>query len=180
MTPEQIRDRAESDLASEKYCGGCQNVLPRSSFYKNSKRLDGLATQCKSCNKVYEKKYREKHREKRLLEHKEWRKNNPGAYSACQKKWRDANREITSYFNQKYRAQKKKAMPKWLDEKQISEIRDFYWLSKDLTAVSGQEYHVDHIIPLNGEGVCGLHVPWNLQVLPADINLKKSNSHDTR
>jgi hypothetical protein len=58
------------------------------------------------------------------------------------------------------------------------EIKNFYWLAKDLEITSGQKYHVDHIIPLQGDNVCGLHVPWNLQVLPADINLSKGNRYD--
>ena len=52
-----------------------------------------------------------------------------------------------------------------------------YWLASDLFKVTGEEYHVDHIVPLVGVDVCGLHVPWNLQVLPSDLNLKKGNKH---
>jgi len=76
-----------------------------------------------------------------------------------------------------YRSAKLHATPPWITEFQNEEIKNFYWLSRDLAAVSGEIYHVDHIVPLQGKNICGLHVPWNLQILPADINLSKGNSY---
>lgn len=69
------------------------------------------------------------------------------------------------------------ATPNWLTKEQYEEMERVYWLAKDLKAISGEDYHVDHIVPLQGKDVCGLHVPWNLQVLPADLNLGKGNDH---
>jgi len=77
--------------------------------------------------------------------------------------------EVWSYVS------KSNGTPPWLTETHKKEIENFYWLSKDLECITGEKYHVDHIMPIRGENICGLHVPWNLQVLPSDINIKKSN-----
>jgi 5-methylcytosine-specific restriction endonuclease McrA len=72
----------------------------------------------------------------------------------------------------------KNATPVWLNQTQIKEIEHYHWLARDLEIVSGEKYHVDHIVPIKGKLVCGLHVPWNLQILPSDINLSKGNRFD--
>ncbi len=58
------------------------------------------------------------------------------------------------------------------------ELREIYKKSRDLRK-GGHDVEVDHIVPINGENVTGLHVPWNLQIIPADENLSKSNSFDS-
>ena len=75
----------------------------------------------------------------------------------------------------KRRAQRLQATPSWLTKKQEKEILKFYQLAKDRYRDTGTKYHVDHIVPLLGKNVCGLHVPWNLQLLPSTKNLSKSN-----
>lgn len=65
----------------------------------------------------------------------------------------------------RHRATKLNATPKWVN---LADIRSIY-------ESCPEGYHVDHIVPLNNKDVCGLHVPWNLRVIPAIDNLKKSN-----
>lgn len=66
------------------------------------------------------------------------------------------------------------AQPKWADSSKILEI---YRLRDSLSLSTGVEHHVDHIVPLTSDIVCGLHNEFNLQVLPASDNLKKHNRH---
>ena len=66
------------------------------------------------------------------------------------------------------RARKLQATPRWLTKEQVKEMQRFY-----VNCPTG--FHVDHIHPLKGVGLCGLHVPWNLQYLPAQENLSKGN-----
>lgn len=62
--------------------------------------------------------------------------------------------------------------PPWADMKAIRKI---YVQCAKLTLATGIEHHVDHVVPIKGRQVSGLHVPWNLQVLPGPENRKKSN-----
>lgn len=66
------------------------------------------------------------------------------------------------------------ATPPWAD---IKKMRAIYKIAQTLSASTGVEYHVDHIVPLTSDIVCGLHNEFNLQVLPAVDNLKKHNRH---
>jgi 5-methylcytosine-specific restriction endonuclease McrA len=66
-------------------------------------------------------------------------------------------------------------MPKWLTFEQRREIELIYEHARECEALTGDQYVVDHIVPLKGDNVCGLHVPWNLQVLPSDVNDSKGN-----
>lgn len=66
--------------------------------------------------------------------------------------------------------------PLWLTKEEKERIRCYYQLSAMRTKESGIVWNVDHIVPLQGENVSGLHVPWNLQVIPAADNFKKNNT----
>jgi hypothetical protein len=67
--------------------------------------------------------------------------------------------------------------PPWLTKDHFKQIEDMYARAKIAEDFTGEKYHVDHIIPLQGKTVSGLHVPWNLQLLPAVKNFSKGNRH---
>jgi len=73
------------------------------------------------------------------------------------------------------RRKHREATPKWLSRKHKSEIRQLYQIAITMTQTTGEQYVVDHIIPLRSDIVCGLHVPWNLRVMTQEENLRKSN-----
>lgn len=88
-----------------------------------------------------------------------------------------------AYTNGKYtyqlameRARKANAFPKWADNVHIkSRILQVYIRAQFKNLTTKKKWHVDHIIPLAGYNVCGLHVPSNLRILSKDANMSKSN-----
>ena len=99
------------------------------------------------------KKYRERNRQKCLQASRTWRKK---------------NLEYDAFRSATYRATKINQTPKWAN---LAKIKEVY-----LNCPDG--FHVDHIVPLRGKNVCGLHVENNLQYLTAQENLKKRNFYE--
>jgi hypothetical protein len=83
----------------------------------------------------------------------------------------DLYKELVSVRRRRFRD----ATPPWLSAEQKLEIRFHYRMAIALSRATKIPHAVDHIVPLQGEDVCGLHVPWNMQVLTQDENLQKSN-----
>jgi len=93
-----------------------------------------------------------------------------------QKAWKDRNIVWVRADTKARRRKHRQATPPWLTRKQKSEIRQLYQVAITLTKATGEQYVVDHIVPLRSEEVCGLHVAWNLRIITQAENLKKSNS----
>jgi 5-methylcytosine-specific restriction endonuclease McrA len=89
--------------------------------------------------------------------------------------WKENNKVQVRADTKARRRKHREATPAWLSRKQKSEIRQLYQIAITMTQTTGEQYVVDHIIPLRSETVCGLHVPWNLRVITREENLKKSN-----
>ena len=96
---------------------------------------------------------------------------NPAAALARKRAWDKAHPEYLRHQSARRRAAIANAMPRWLSGAQRAAIRAIY-----AAAPAGHE--VDHVIPLRGKTVCGLHVPWNLQIIPMLENRTKGNRFD--
>lgn len=98
----------------------------------------------------------------------------PKAKSAPTPEQAERRRNIVRFHANKRRALKLARIPKWAS---LDAIQAIYDEAARLTKQTGISHHVDHIIPLQGRLVSGLHVETNLQILPASENLRKYNKH---
>lgn len=176
---------------TSKVCKGCKESKLLVLFPREKRNKDGRGGKCYDCMNLYYRQrydkndavrsqraaYREANREKQREYNKEYYQANKEGLIASVSEWQALNKAKVTGYKKKNKVSRKKghiALSKADEQK----ILDFYWLAKDLQAVTGEVYHVDHIVPLCGKTICGLHVPWNLQVLPADVNIRKSNHYD--
>ena len=158
-----------------KYCPCCKETKPFDFFSRNKTRKDGLQAYCKSCFATTAEKYKEKKKEYQ----KAYQSNNPDTHKVstrrASKKWKEQNRAKATAYQVKRKASKLKATPMWLSSFDLLKITCLYQVARMRSQESGQEWHVDHIVPLKGKTVCGLHVPWNLRVITAVENMAKNN-----
>ena len=79
----------------------------------------------------------------------------------------------------KYKAAKLSATPPWLTDEDSRRIQVRYLEAAWMTRRTGIPHDVDHIVPLQGKTVCGLHVPWNLRVITKSFNASKQHRSNT-
>lgn len=186
-----------------KLCTKCKILKKLEDFNKDKRTKDGYTTTCKNCSKEvkqryalktrdkqkqyrqehkdrissYMKNYRDEHRESAHQNNKKWRSENPERCLENARRWRAKNiehmREYKSHSSALRRAKLQQAVPPWAD---LEKIKVIYKKRCILSKEMGETYHVDHVIPLTGKNVCGLHVENNLQILHWKDNLKKFNS----
>ena len=138
-----------------KQCSKCNEEKPMDGFYRESKKKDGRKNVCKSCCMNTQRTQRA------TTEYKAYKK-------ILDKNYLENNRGKTNAIKARYRANKLKATPSWTERE---EIREFY-------EKCPEGYQVDHIIPLQGVDVRGLHVIANLQYLTSSENQSKGNKYE--
>lgn len=102
-----------------------------------------------------------------------WVAKNPERKRQMDSEFNQKNRSLVTSYKAKYHATKLRAMPAWLTDEHHQQIRAVYAEARRLTEQTGTRHEVDHIVPLQGKIVSGLHVPWNLRVLTRDENNRR-------
>jgi hypothetical protein len=172
---------------SEKCCPRCNVTKPASEFHPNASRKDQLSVYCQLCQheyvkaKQYDKKRYEEMREEELERGRVYR-------AANVEKVREVSRESRKKNRHKYagrirvknverKLRVKGATPLWANKAAMAAIYDE---ARRLEREDGRKRHVDHIVPLNGKNVCGLHVETNMQILFEKENLIKQNKFEVQ
>jgi hypothetical protein len=162
-------------MDSKKTCTKCGEVKCLSLYYKDKTKPDGLEKQCKQCRSSTQQKYYSANKVEIDKRNKAWVKQNTEKVLETQREYqRKKYKLIGNVRRSASRAKMRQRTPLWAD---MSAIAAVYSEAKKLTEETGVQHHVDHVIPMNAELVSGLHVHYNLQILTAEENLKKSNKY---
>lgn len=164
-------------FASTAQCVACQSIHMTNAYATDPAKFRARSRQDYKANKSA-----------RRAQHRRWEAANPDYFAVYawfnaealvdrRRIWNAANRPLKRFYWAKYMMAKRHATPLWLTPEQEEQIKAFYFEAAAKTVATGVVYEVDHVVPLQGKNVCGLHVPWNLQVLTAEENCRKGNSY---
>lgn len=141
-------------LAKSNTCAMCAAIKRVSKDEANKEKA-------REANRAWRAKNLEAQRERE----RRWHKENPEKAAArAREQYRRHSKRIIAAVSARDR-RVRQATPAWAD---LKAIQAFY-------EARPEGFHVDHIVPLNGKNVCGLHVLENLQYLPASENIRKGN-----
>jgi 5-methylcytosine-specific restriction endonuclease McrA len=172
---------------THKTCKRCEQLKPTTEFRADPRYRDGFGSWCVECHRAKSSEWARENRARLTQKARVWRAENEDAWrkssrafhnrnKAARAKsaalWAKENKGLRRAVDARRKATKRQATPSWVDHAAITAI---YQRSIDVERSSGIRMHVDHIVPLKHPLVCGLHVPWNLQVIPGALNESKRN-----
>lgn len=152
-----------------KTCTKCKQLKGLGCFPMQSSNKDGRHTHCKSCRSAYYSSIynSEKRKEKYLSNHAQEKQNRREYY----------RQNTGAYFVNKARRRARllQATPKWYDAFDDFVLSEAYDLCKLRESITGTKWEVDHVVPLQGKTVSGLHWHKNWEVIPRYNNRSKGN-----
>jgi hypothetical protein len=166
----------------DKQCTRCKEVKELSMFGAYKHKAHGYETRCKKCISDLKVEYRRrKGIHTQYYQKKSEDRSASVDYEAHKKRVRE--RAYALYWQEPEKARLAKRtkhgrMVKWATEFDEFVVREAHKLAQQRESVLGMKWHVDHIIPLQGRNVSGLHCCQNLQVIPQTINNQKKNMFD--
>jgi predicted amidophosphoribosyltransferase len=188
------KDKRTSD-GLRKICAECTKPSPKAKAVCGScGQPKELGQVCKPCDQRRKSEYKVRHSERVKKARSEYKKAKWAAgaeqramkralkdatrkarHQESKRKWKEKNKHMVIQQTAKRFASKLNATPSWARPEAMQQV---YLLARFMTESTGVPWHVDHIVPLRGKSVCGLHVEHNLTFLPAAFNIAKSNKFD--
>lgn len=145
----RLKEQRAAGMFGLRICCVCEELKPAASEYFTSIDAKLFDTACRGCASLRSERWRQNNRERAVL----------NGYVQCAKRY----------------ATKHQRTPRWLTKEQRGQILAIYATCRSKSHETGIKHHVDHIVPLVGKLVSGLHVPWNLQVVSSSVNAHKHN-----
>lgn len=170
----------------KKMCSRCKTEKLFSQFFKRSSSKDGLQNQCKQCKAASLKEWRLENPNSVKEHNASNYQRNTNAIKASVKRWKAANPERARELERAKEARKPElkrarvakrrasiltSVPCWTN---LDAVKGMYQLAQVFRRV-GLNIHVDHIVPVQGKTVSGLHTENNLQLLIGSKNIGKGN-----
>lgn len=177
------RDRSRKDGLQPR-CKDCFKAYREANKVRVQATVRALTEQNKVRYAVKQKIWRDAHKQEAVERARAWalaHKHDPivaAKRKMSRERWRVANPVKNVAKSKNYYLRREQRVPPWVDEDALWVIDEAVALARLRERVVGGSWHVDHIVPLHGRIVSGLHSPDNIQVVPAEFNMGKGRKFD--
>lgn len=173
--PLSTKRRTEANFCGKKECPAAKKVWGHIHYIQNSEAYKARAVTWHAQNPEKKAVYFacEEVKAASRARTRAWAAANPDRKRQMDLEFKAKNPAKVTSYKARYRAARRQATPPWLTDTQIAKIEAVYAEARRLSEETGVPYEVDHIVPLAGRVVSGLHVPWNLRAIPKIENNRR-------